>query len=338
MSLPKIFLTVSISLFALIGVLSLVKRANVPTKKEQGASVSRQEVDLSLLGRQPEPVRATPPPRNNPPPPPASVEEHAVVIEHEAEPEGLSSLFAKNANCPIAETVIYKSHVPWKHHKLAWLIDYAQHYRTPLDFIYRSLNGNGDFSPKNVSEGTPIRVLKKDLPFRFHLVISLSSCRLRLYYVIPKDRRVVFLKSYQIGLGRKDPSHPSGYLTPTGVYQLGSRVGVFRPRMTGMYRGNKVEMIRVFGTHWIPFEKEIRDCSEPAKGLGIHGVPMNRDERTGALVENISSLGHYESDGCIRLASKDVHELFAVISTRETLVEIVPTFQQSALMRGEIES
>ena len=34
-----------------------------------------------------------------------------------------------------------------------WLIDYAQHYKTPLDFIYGSLNGNGDLSPKNISEG-----------------------------------------------------------------------------------------------------------------------------------------------------------------------------------------
>ena len=282
----------------------------------------------------------TPPPRTEPAVPiaPQVIEEQAVVIEHDTEPEGISTLFSKNSSCPIVETVIYKSHVPWKHHRLAWLIDYAQHYKTSLDFIYGSLNGNGDFSPKNVTEGAPIRVLKKDLPFRFHMVVSLSSCRLRLYYVIPKERRVVFLKSYQVGLGRKDSSHASGHLTPTGLYQLGSRVGVFRPRMTGMYRGKKIEMMKVFGSHWIPFEKEIRDCSEPAKGLGIHGVPMDRNEQTGELEENVSSIGHYESDGCIRLAGKDIHELFAIVSTRDTFVEIVPTFQHSALMRGEIES
>jgi lipoprotein-anchoring transpeptidase ErfK/SrfK len=341
MSLPKIFLTVSISLFALIGVLALVKKGTVSNKKEHTAPVARQEVELSLLGRPQEPVRVVPPPRLEAPvavviaPP---VEEQAVVIEHDVEPEGLSTLFAKNSNCPIVETVVYKSHVPWKHQRSAWLIDYAQHYRTPLDFIYGSLNGNGDFSPKNVSEGTAIRVLKKDLTFRFHMVVSLSSCRLRLYYVLPKDRRAVFLKTYQVGVGRKDASKPSGSLTPTGLYQLGSRVGVFRPRMTGMYRGKKVELMRVFGCHWIPFEKEIRGCSEPAKGLGIHGVPMDRNEQTGELVENIASLGHYESDGCIRLAGKDIHELFAIVSTRQTFIEIVPTFQHSALMRGEIES
>ena len=338
MSLPKIFLLVSASLFGIIGVLALVKGKSTPSPKEQLVPVVRQEVDLSLLNHPKEPVRVVPSPRINPPPPPQPAEERPVVIEHDTETEGLSTLFSKNSNCPIVETVVYKSHVPWKHHRLAWLIDYAQYYKTPLDFIYGGLNGNGDFSPKNVSDGTAIRVLKKDLPFRFHIVVSLSSCRLRLYYVIPKDRRAVFLKSYQVGLGRKDSSKASGHLTPTGLYQLGMRVGVFRPKMTGMYRGKKVELMRVFGGYWLPFEREIRGCSEPAKGLGIHGVPMNRDEQTGALVENPSSLGHYESDGCIRLAGNDIHELFAIVSTRETFVEIVPSFQQSMLMRGEIGS
>ena len=329
MSLPKIFLTISVSLFALIGVLAIFKRGSTPPPQER---VAQQEVRLSLLTPPKEPSRTPPPP------PPKPVEERAVVIEHDTEAEGLSALFAKNTNCPIVETVVYKSHVPWKTHRPAWLIDYAQRYKTPLDFIYGGLNGNGDFSPKNISDGTAIRVLKKDLQFRFHIVISLSSCRLRLYYVIPKERRAVFLKSYPAGLGRKDPSKSSGSLTPTGLYKLGSNVGVFKPKMTGPYRGKKVELVRVFGNYWLPFEKELRNCSEPAKGLGIHGVPMDRDERSGALVENTSSLGRYESDGCVRLAVKDVHELYAVVSTRETFVEIVPTFQHSALMRGDIES
>ncbi|MBS0654779.1 MAG: L,D-transpeptidase, partial [Verrucomicrobia bacterium] len=40
------------------------------------------------------------------------------------------------------------------------------------------------------------------------------------------------------------------------------------------------------------------------------------------------SLGKYESDGCIRMQTKDVEELFAIVSTRETIVEIVPAFEQ----------
>ena len=72
-------------------------------------------------------------------------------------------------------------------------------------------------------------------------------------------------------------------LTPVGMYELGSRVAVFRPRMMGMYKGKKIELMQVFGCHWIPFEKEIEGCSEPAKGFGIHGTPMSpRRKRRGA--------------------------------------------------------
>ena len=114
--------------------------------------------------------------------------------------------------------------------------------------------------PTNISDGMQFNVYRRELDFRFHLVVSLSSCRIRLYYVIPKERRVVFLKSYQVCVGRKDPSHASGCLTPVGMYQLGTRVAVFRPHMMGMYKGRKVELMQVFGTHWIPFERELEGC------------------------------------------------------------------------------
>jgi hypothetical protein len=103
----------------------------------------------------------------------------------------------------------------------------------------------------------------------------------------------------------------------------------------GMYKGKKIEMITVFGTHWIPFETECEGCTDQAKGLGIHGVPIKRNE-AGALEENSGCLGHFESDGCIRLSKKDVEELFSVISTRKTFVEIVPDFHKSKLLSGEL--
>ena len=103
-----------------------------------------------------------------------------------------------------------------------------------------------------------------------------------------------------------------------------------------MYKGKKVEMIQVFGTCWIPFESEIGGCTEPAKGFGVHGTPIHRDEQTGELEEDSSSIGHCSSDGCIRLSGKDMKEFFSIVSTRPTYVEIVPSFQQSKLLRGEI--
>ncbi len=342
MSLPKLFLTVSVALFVIIGMLALMKRSGAEKQASPPSPPVQQEVELSLLTRTHDVVRQAPTrsQQTELPSPMASAteptEERPVVIEHDAEPEGLGAIFSKGSVCPIVETISYKSHVLWKRHRPAWLIDYANYYKTPLDFIYRSLTGNSDTAPPTVADGMQFNVFRKDLDFRFHLVVSLSSCRIRLYYVIPQERRVVFLKSYPVCVGRKDPSHASGFLTPVGMFQLGSRVAVFRPKMMGMYKGRQIELMQVFGSHWIPFEKEIEGCSEPAKGFGIHGTPMIRTEADGDLQEDNSSIGHFESDGCIRLTGKDIKELFSVVSTRTTYVEVVPTFQQSKLLRGEI--
>jgi lipoprotein-anchoring transpeptidase ErfK/SrfK len=343
MSLPKLFLAVSVSLFVLIGVLSVVKQSHRNNSVESTEPVIRQDVDLTLLARSHEiqqspvgPIQTDLPSPTAPTPQSLPVEERPVVIEHDAEPESLSALFVKNSSCPIVETIVYKSHVPWKRNRQAWLIDYANYYKTPLDFLYRCLNNKADYTPRDVAEGVQFNVYRRNLDFRFHAIVSLSSCRLRLYYVIPGERRVVFLKSYQVCVGRKDASRASGFLTPLGTYQLGSRVAVFRPRMMGMHKNKKVEMIQVFGTHWIPFEREISGCTEPAKGFGIHGTPIHHNEQTGQLEEDTSSIGQSESDGCIRVANKDMHELFSIVSTRTTYVEIVPSFQQSKVLRGEI--
>lgn len=339
MSLPKLFLTVSVALFVIIGSLALIKRSGSEKNSTPPPPPIQQEVELSLLNRVHEVGRPVLAPQQTELQSPTltsvrEAQDRPVVIEHDAEPEGLFALFSKGSGCPIVETISYKSHVPWKGNRPAWLIDYANYYKTPLDFIYRSLNGSGEVTP--IAEGMQFNAFRRDLDFRFHIVVSLSSCRIRLYYVIPQERHVVFLKSYQVCVGRKDPSHDSLSLTPVGMYELGSRVAVFRPRMMGMYKGKQVELMQVFGSHWIPFEKEIEGCSEPAKGFGIHGTPMCRAEGGSELEEDNSSIGRCESDGCIRLAGKDMKELFSVVSTRPTYVEIVQSFQQSKLLRGEI--
>lgn len=340
MSLPKLFLTVSVALFAIIVSLAFVKRSCSHKTSSSIQIEKKQEVELSLLTKTkkaksplstPVQTELLSPVAKAPP-----AEERPLVIEHDTEPEGLSSLFTKGTSCPIVETISYKSHVPWKRQRAAWLIDYSNYYQTPLDFIYRSLTGNPDATPAKIYDGVQFNAYRRGLDFRFHLVVSLSSCRIRLYYVIPKERRVVFLKTYPVCLGRKDASHQSGCLTPLGMYQLGTKVAVFRPRLMGMYKGRKVELIQVFGTHWIPFERELESCSEPAKGFGIHGTPMCRKGQRGELEEDNSSIGRFESDGCIRLMGKDMKELFSVISTRTTFIEIVQSFQQSKLLRGEI--
>ena len=81
-------------------------------------------------------------------------------------------------------------------------------------------------------------------------------------------------------------------------------------------------MVKIFGTRWIPFDEEIDSCSASPKGLGIHGLPLHPNE-SGELIEDTSSIGKQISDGCIRLATKDMEELFAIIITRPTTIEII---------------
>lgn len=337
MSLPKVFLVVSLVLFSIIGIVALGKKN--PEQKDVSLVVAKEEVDLSLFAdakSTPSPELPIEPAFKDPVVDCAQEEAKPVVIEHDPEEEGLQALFVKGSSCPIVETITYKRHVPWKHRRAAWLADYAQHYKTSLDFIYRSLNGGRGYSAVNVTDGARFNVFKKDVPFRFHLIVSISSCRLRAYYVLPKEKKAVFLKSYEVCLGKKDASKPSTCLTPLGTYSLGDRVATFRPKMMGKHKGKTIESIQVFGSYWVPFEKQIDGCTEPAKGYGIHGTPIVRDSTSGTLEEDTSSIGHYESDGCIRLSGKDMQELFSLVSTQKSFVEIVPSFDRSKLLQGDI--
>ena len=89
-------------------------------------------------------------------------------------------------------------------------------------------------------------------------------------------------------------------------------------------------MIRVFGTRWIPFDQEIEGCTEMSKGFGLHGAPWVMDA-SGQLIEDLSKIGTYDSDGCIRFAAKDIEEIFAIIITKPTVVELVKNFHEAKL-------
>jgi hypothetical protein len=132
-----------------------------------------------------------------------------------------------------------------------------------------------------------------------------------------------------VGLGRLDSSSASGLLTPIGKYSLGDRIAVYKPKMMGSYQGKKVEMMTIFGTRWIPFEQEIGPTTAPAKGFGIHGTPW--EYHSGIPVDQTESIGKYQSDGCIRLATPDMEELFAIIVTKPATIEIVRDFSESTL-------
>lgn len=192
------------------------------------------------------------------------------------------------------------------------------------------MNGKADYNPRPAAEGQSFNVLSSNVNFNFHLLIDISRCKLMLYAVMPDLQERVLLKTYRVGLGRVDSSKVSGSLTPIGKYSLGSRIAIYQPKMMGTYRGKRTEMITVFGTRWIPFEKELGPCSEPAKGYGIHGTPWQTNSE-GRLVETSDSIGKYESDGCIRMRAQDVEEIFSIVSTHQTIVEIVSDFSKVTL-------
>lgn len=228
---------------------------------------------------------------------------------------------------PIVETITYKSHVSWQKGRPAWLSDYASHYNTSRHFIARSLNGKPDYLKQEVKEGDRFNVLRKDKNYEFYLLVDSSRCKMWFYYIDLDTKEKVLVKTYSVGLGRVDSSKASGLLTPLGTYSLGSKTAVYKPKLMSTYQGKKIEMITVFGTRWIPFDKEISNCTEPSKGLGLHGTPWANGP-DGVLVDQENGIGKYESDGCIRLATPDIEEIFAIIITKPTTIEIVRDFME----------
>lgn len=249
----------------------------------------------------------------------------------------MGQLFSIGASkLPIVETVSFSPKVSWLEGRLAWIADYASHYKTSRHFIARSLNGKADYFSQNVSHGNKFNVYKIDRPFDFHIGIDLSSCQMALYYHDTLTDERVLLKTYTVGVGRKDEAKTSGYLTPTGTYKLGSKIAIYKPGIMGTFQDKKVEMIRVFGTRWLPFEAVDESTATAARGLGIHGLPW-LDASDGAhLEENLTSIGGYSSDGCIRLAKDDVEELFAVVISKPCYVHIAHSLEEMNMPGKEV--
>ena len=157
------------------------------------------------------------------------------------------------------------------------------------------------------------------------------------YYIDVATNERVLLKTYDVGLGRIDATQASGSQTPLGKYLLGNKIGIYKKGDLGYYLDQKLEMIQIFGTRWIPFEKEIENCTLPAKGFGIHGAPWKKGP-DGQIVEQRVSVGCYESDGCIRLLSEDMEELFSIVVTKPTYVEIVKDVKFAELPGREVKT
>lgn len=243
---------------------------------------------------------------------------------------------------PIVETIVYESGVPWLKGRPAWIGDYASYYSTSRHFIARSLNGKPDYFTQKISPGRKFNVFRKDKHFQFYLLADISQCRMAFYYIDLDTHERVLLKTYRIGVGKKSET-PSGSLTPVGKYMLGDKIAVYKPGIMGLFHDETVEMIRVFGTRWLPFGKEIgkTEASPPKtfqRGLGIHGAPWNFDSKESRWVESRQMIGCYESAGSIQMAFEDMEELFAIVITRPTIVEIVKSIHGAQLPGMEVMS
>ena len=321
MSTAKYFLIGAGVLFGVIGFLGYQKR--LPKEETDTTQIATVVQEIAI-------------PENPPMKPTAPI----VVASPSAPPSSFDTLsnvdrvkqlFALDSSrLPIVETISYTSRVPWLKGRPAWISDYASHYETSRHFIARSLNKRADYLSQKVGPGDKFNVFKKGINLRFHLVIDLTKNKMRFYYEDLDTKERTLLKTYQVGVGRVDSQKASGYLTPIGKYELGEKIAIYKPGTMGFFQDQKAEMIRIFGTRWIPFEKELEGCSEPAKGFGIHGAPWVADPVTGQLIEDKSKIGKYDSDGCIRLAQEDMEELFAIIITKPTTVELVRDFSEAS--------
>lgn len=324
MSAPKVFLITALAAFSLIGVVAVVKKTKSSSgspssspKKEQKVSVKKTSSDVKKVQENKKSSKG-------------SLSEFPNI-------DRMYQLFTTGASkLPIVETVSYSSTVPWLKGRPAWIADYAAYYGTSRHFIARSLHGKADYFNQTVSSGRKFNVFRKDKKIQFHLLIDVSQLKMGLYYHDLDTKERVLLKTYSVGLGRLDAHKASGSLTPLGTYSLGDKIAIYTPGITSYFQDQKTEMIRVFGTRWIPFGGALEGASEPAKGYGIQGAPWTVESQTGKLIENRECIGRYESDGCIRLCQEDMEELFSIVITKPAFVHIVKDFREARLPGTEV--
>lgn len=350
MNLPKILGLGAFSLFIILAIVALWKYFHQDSTHTETTISYEQPIEINLS------ETATPEATSNDDA--EEFVEESVVIEEDT-PENIDELTTTTTQVDldqpvptanrveelfsttgpkldIVETVTYHKKVPWLKGRPAWIVDYANHYETPRYFISRSLAGKPDYFYQNYANGDQFNVFKKGKKIEFYLLVDLVRSKMWLYSLDNNVRTM--LKTYNVCLGRPDKNRYSGYLSPLGKYTLGQNVTVYKPGMTGYFQQKKIEMVSVFGSRWIPFDKSIGKCSDSPKGLGIHGTPWVKDPKTGNYVPppKNQDIGKYQSDGCIRLATQDMEELYAIITSKPTTIEIVDNFYNAKLPGKEL--
>ena len=176
----------------------------------------------------------------------------------------------------------------------------GEKYDMPWEFIQKINNID---KPENLRAGAKIKVVNGP----FHLRIFRSTFTMDMF-VAGK-----YVKSYKVGLGKLGQQ---GNPTPTGMWRVkSSRDGgkLKRPPwpepITGkyIYYGDPEYPL---GERWVGLDG-IDGEAKGRHGFGIHGTNQPK------------SIGQYASDGCIRLLNQEVIELWEMVSTARTTVEVL---------------
>lgn len=333
----KFFLIGTLVLFSILGCVAVIKKMSKPHLAPLSPAEKSLAQPLSETSVISMPLSISSPARESLPSERLSKQPAAKEADDFPQIDRVFQLFTLgNSKFPIVETVTYCSSVPWLKGRPAWLSDYAAHYNTSRHFIARSLNGKSDYFSQKVSEGSRFNVFRTDKRIQFYLLVDISRCKMGFYYVDLDTNERVLIKTYSVGLGKLQPQSPSGSLTPLGRYSLGNRVAVYTPGVEGYYQDQKVEMVSIFGTRWIPFDQEIERVSAPSKGYGLQGIALQLDKHSGKYIENRQAIGAYESNGCIQLATEDMEEIFAIVISKPAYIEIVKDFHDAKLPGKEV--
>lgn len=291
--------------------------APTPSETVQIESIEPQAATLI-------PAKPIPPPPEVSGPPIVSVSSDS---ELPAEVDRISELFEPyGTELSFIETVTYAGRVEWVNGRPAYLGDYAAHYQTSKHFIARSLRGMGNYLSDVVSKGEKFNVYKKDRPIEFHCIVDLSRLKLWLYCHDRESDSKILLKTYRVCAGKLDASRKSGSLTPIGTFAIGKEFAVYQEGVKGNFKNEPCEMISVYGKRWIPLGREISGCSSSCKGLGLHGVPWKGLTDSASLQEQRSCIGHYETEGSIRLLTEDIEEIYAIIVSKPAYLHCVKDF------------
>ncbi|HEX2579082.1 MAG TPA: L,D-transpeptidase [Rhabdochlamydiaceae bacterium] len=333
MAIPRVILVGTIGLFAVIGAAGVIKKVFFSPKAPHKAVIAAPSVQVPAKAAAKVLAVASAPQE-------VSVKPTSVAPPATPQVDRIQQLFTTGANkLPIVETITYSSQVPWLKGRPAWVGDYAVHFATSRHFIARSLNGTADYFTQKVCPGSKFNVFRKDKNFQFYLLVDIATCKMAFYYLDMDTNERVLLKTYAVGLGKKAAT-ASGTLTPLGKYLLGDKIAVYRPGVMGLFQEKQVEMIRVFGTRWLPFGKELGGSAN-VKGYGIQGTPWTPNKQEGKWTELRLELNpglNQGTGGCIHMNHEDIEELFAIVVTKPTTVEIVKNMKDAKLPGVEVNS